>query len=288
VATVPHGWKVRTVQAGEHRVRVAFPPGRREKGSGIPVEVLHPRNENPCTVNNPAELVLMGANPMAGVYDALSTNEKLAFGRLGLGKRQIQTKADLAKARRMVNEATRLRNRLPNPGPASLSEDAEGARELAAEFKDHPSETYSVFDEPHIAAGDYARLGKFFGIAVKPEIGGVVQEISFASYEVLVIADPSGHPIHIIGPQELEESEIALFSTSTADPCLLGEGRGISYQAAKWHPEVSAGLRGKVKIYEHHFGAEGGRKPEVWYSRRMSRLVLRGGDYFVERRGIRN
>ncbi len=33
------------------------------KGSGQVVEVLHPREENPCPVRNPAELVLMGANP---------------------------------------------------------------------------------------------------------------------------------------------------------------------------------------------------------------------------------
>lgn len=66
VARVPAGWKVRTVKAGAHRVRVAFPPGRRQKGSGEVVQVLHPRRENPgCTaMKNPAELVLMGANPI--------------------------------------------------------------------------------------------------------------------------------------------------------------------------------------------------------------------------------
>src|SRR5713101_6842504 len=61
---VPRGWKVRTVKAGKHRVRVAFPPGRRQKGSGRLVSVLHPVGENPCELRstNPAELMVMSAN----------------------------------------------------------------------------------------------------------------------------------------------------------------------------------------------------------------------------------
>jgi hypothetical protein len=66
---VPSGWKVRTVKAGSHRVRVAFPPGRKQKGSGRLVSVLHPTSgsnpcANPCSLRaaNPAELMVMSAN----------------------------------------------------------------------------------------------------------------------------------------------------------------------------------------------------------------------------------
>jgi len=69
VSSVPGGWKVRTVKAGTHRVRVAFPPGRKQKGSGRLVSVLHPVSgsnpcANPCTMrsSNPAELMVMSAN----------------------------------------------------------------------------------------------------------------------------------------------------------------------------------------------------------------------------------
>lgn len=65
VAVTPHGYKVRTVARDGHRVRIAFPPGRRVAGSGQVVEVLHPRNENPCRLPNPSELVVMMANPSA-------------------------------------------------------------------------------------------------------------------------------------------------------------------------------------------------------------------------------
>jgi hypothetical protein len=65
VSAVPSGWKVRTVKHRDHRVRVAFPPGRRHVGSGRLVSILHPAGENPCSMrsSNPAELMIMGANP---------------------------------------------------------------------------------------------------------------------------------------------------------------------------------------------------------------------------------
>lgn len=66
VSAVPSGWKVRTIKHRDHRVRVAFPPGRKQTGSGRLVSILHPTGENPaCTMrsSNPAELMIMGANP---------------------------------------------------------------------------------------------------------------------------------------------------------------------------------------------------------------------------------
>jgi hypothetical protein len=71
VAKVPRGWHVRTVTQGDHEVRIAFPAGRRKTGSGHVVEILHPTHENPgvcpsrTRMQNPAELVLMGANPIS-------------------------------------------------------------------------------------------------------------------------------------------------------------------------------------------------------------------------------
>jgi hypothetical protein len=66
---VPRGYRVRSVKRGTHVVRIAFPPGRRKKGSGKVIEILHPKSEtNPsCIVsnqakNNPGELLIFG-NP---------------------------------------------------------------------------------------------------------------------------------------------------------------------------------------------------------------------------------
>lgn len=72
VQQTPRGWRVRTIVPGpqsQHEVRIAFPPGRRKKGSGRVVEILHPESErNPkCDISkkartNPGELLIFG-NP---------------------------------------------------------------------------------------------------------------------------------------------------------------------------------------------------------------------------------
>jgi hypothetical protein len=49
ISTPPKGWKVRTkTLPSGHLVRIAFPPGRRRKGSGEVVSILHPLGKNPC------------------------------------------------------------------------------------------------------------------------------------------------------------------------------------------------------------------------------------------------
>lgn len=93
VARVPRGWQVRTVTQGDHEVRIAFPPGRRRTGSGHVVEILHPQHENPsycpsrARMANPAELVLMGANPMGGDGERVELFQRYsAIGRKPIGK----------------------------------------------------------------------------------------------------------------------------------------------------------------------------------------------------------
>jgi hypothetical protein len=92
IAAVPSGWKVRTVTTPSgHRVRVAFPPGRRKTGSGRLVSILHPNRGpnpclNPCTLRsaNPQELMVMSANnPPRSRRNAETKYEVVALGRWG-------------------------------------------------------------------------------------------------------------------------------------------------------------------------------------------------------------
>jgi hypothetical protein len=68
LAEKPRGWRVRSKRSGEHVVRVAFPPGRKRRGSGKVIEVLHPKTNPTCEEgtcgprSNPAELVIF-TNP---------------------------------------------------------------------------------------------------------------------------------------------------------------------------------------------------------------------------------
>lgn len=298
VRSAPPGWKVRTVKAREHRVLVAFPPGQRETGSGVVVAVLHPRNENPhqCETRqkNPAELILMGANPIknSSPYDQLSRTERLAFGRMGLGKAQLQSASDIERARERVRANERFRNRLPNPGSgAAAPAPGEGARaqQLYQQFHESESTHYTVRDEPHIPSGDYTDLGEFLDIKVKPADGGPVQIISFENGDVRLICDASGRQLYLAGSgQDLDDASISIFTDDGADRVLLGKARMIAYRAVKWHREVPDGARGKDQPYEHRFGEDHGTEPDVWYLRSAQRLIIGRASYHVEGAGIVN
>jgi hypothetical protein len=293
VNPTPRGWKVRTVISNGHRVRLAFPPGRRQKGSGMVVQVLHPKFDNPCRALNPAELLLMGANPMrqsnlhgGGVYDSLKRDEKLALGRLGIGRAKIRNAADLSRAREILRETQqRIHNRLPNPGA-----EAAQARELYEDFHESPSEQYTVYHEPHVAAGDYTDLGKLVELQVKPTASGETQQVqllAFPGQDVRVICSPDGAQLHLVNGGEMLESEIRVFTAAEADHVELGECRGIVYRAVKWHDQAGS-ARGKSMEWEHRFGDEGGHPPRLLYDRGMRRLLLEGGTYKVIGLGIKN
>ena len=68
-AEAPRGWRVRSKHAGDHVLRVAFPPGRRRRGAGRLLEILHPKKNPACEngecaiAQNPAEELLIFGNP---------------------------------------------------------------------------------------------------------------------------------------------------------------------------------------------------------------------------------
>lgn len=266
---------------------------------------------NPSRRKNPAELVMLSANPVdrakqksardraaairgarfSNPYDKLSVSDRLAFGRLGLGKAQLQSKSDIARARKKVAEVNRFRNRLPNPGGLTSLEapQAEHARELREAFTQHDSDNYTVTTEPHIPAGDYALLGKLIALRVKPERGGQLQEISFPGKNICVISTANGRQIYFANDgQDLSAVEIGIFTASTSDRVELGECRSIVYEAAKWHEAVDASARGRKVEWEHQFGEDGGYPPKLFYLRSKERFALEGGSYHVEGAGIVN
>jgi hypothetical protein len=58
VSQVPPGFHVRTIRAGKHELRIAFPKGARKKGSGQIISILHPKREkNPQTCGGHLNLV---------------------------------------------------------------------------------------------------------------------------------------------------------------------------------------------------------------------------------------
>jgi hypothetical protein len=131
---------VRTVTQGEHEVRIAFPPGRREKGSGHVVEILHPTHENPgycpskTRMQNPAELVLMGANPSRG--DFFDESPEQTKKRLAKEGKKWTPKAVWkhyeSLRRKELRERKAADDRSKNP---TRSQRIRGARERSAEIR---------------------------------------------------------------------------------------------------------------------------------------------------------
>src|SRR5215469_5215243 len=62
IASAPRGWKIRTTTtAAGAQIRVAYPPGRRRRGSGRVISILHP---------NPEQIALFTETPTTKVYRA--------------------------------------------------------------------------------------------------------------------------------------------------------------------------------------------------------------------------
>ena len=96
VQQAPAGWKIKPIKhPSGHEVRLAFPPGKRKKGSGRVIEILHPHGENPESCSgpnrhsNPSEILIMGLgnprgregkkNPKVVTYDQAKAKQDKAI-----------------------------------------------------------------------------------------------------------------------------------------------------------------------------------------------------------------
>ncbi len=70
IAVPPAGTKVRTIHAGKHELRIAFPKGARKKGSGTLVSILHPRSEKNPSCGGVLQLAAADLSSIAIPVDA--------------------------------------------------------------------------------------------------------------------------------------------------------------------------------------------------------------------------
>lgn len=320
VATVPSGWKVRTVASGSHKIRVAFPPGRRQKGSGKLVSILHPRGENPMcgAMRNPAELVLMGANPtrrelqrgarerserirgarLNPMFNANFTeDEKMALGRLGIKWSAIQSKADVRRARKALKTMAQARRQFGNPhaaasGDMPISEQRERAAEIYSGFHAAPPENKIVLDEPHIPAGAYPELGLLISVGFKPTPKAqqpYEQNFVTEKENVHVIGNLDRDQIYFAGgDQKMSEKDLRFFGWQGENQFHLGTAVRIVYLARKYHEAVPASGRGELVEWVHDLGEETGEKPMLWYDAQHQRIFFKHGAYEIRDEGIVN
>lgn len=169
-----------------------------------------------------------------------------------------------------------VRERGLNPSAADLRETFVGA----------PANHYTVRDEPHMPAGDYAQLGELLALYVKPRAGSQVQQITFRrGARPLLLADETARQMYFAGGDQDVSSSLEVFGARDRGDgvYLLGELRRIDYKQRKEHvPDPD------VDEWRHELGEENGIRPELLFDLRRQRFLLEGGDYEVRAEGIVN
>lgn len=229
-------------------------------------------------------------NPMFNAN--FSEDEKLTLGRLGIKWTQIQTAADVRKARKALREAAKIRKRFGNP-TMPMAQQREQAAEIYSGFHAEAPQNKLVLEEPHIPAGAYPELGLLYQIYFKPTNPDAVEK-----FEKVYTSDKED--IHVIGTldreqiyfaggdQELDHKTLEFFGWKGEDRFRLGTARKIVYLARKYHEAVPKEGRGKLVEWIHTFGEETGAQPELWYDHGNSRLYLKRGEYEIKDEGIVN
>lgn len=302
-ASVPSGWKVRTVKEGKHRLRMAFPPGRKQEGGRL-VSILHPVGENPCTLRstNPAELMVMAANPPRRRNGTTYRVVAIARNHGADLTRDFATKAEARSFAAGVSKRDFFRPHVKslrtnpaelmilgaNPRVEVVHGDNPPVEEIAEEFSGTEVEFMDIYNEPHMPRGRYAYLGELLSLHIKPAAGGQVQKISFGAGKdaPIIVTDSTAKQIYFVaGNQDITDA-LAVFGAQSriGDSLLeLGVGRRIDYRARKEH--VADPDEDKWK---HDHGEENGTFPTVLFDTRNKKLLYEGGDYRIEGPWIRN
>jgi hypothetical protein len=311
VESVPKGWKVRTAKAGAHRIRLAFPPGKRQKGSGRLVSVLHPVSgpnpcSNPCTLRsaNPAELLVMGANPPR------KSRRWVVQWNDGYTSRPFEKKSEakalLAHHRKHDKRYGRvvpftgghgqnpaeLLVMAANPRVEVVHGDNPPVEEITEEFTGSEVKWLDVYNEPHIPRGRYAYLAKLYRLMIKPRAGGQVQKITFPEGDgaPLIVSDATGKQIYFVGGNQDITACLASFIDSPFLPIgagtetpAIGQARELHYLGIKHHIGDE-----DTEEWRHKHGEEDGALPTVLFDTRNKRLLYEGGNYRIEGPWIHN
>lgn len=240
-----------------------------------------------------------------GMYRAAQTTLPLGKGELltGFGPTRRAALHDLKKKMQAHNPMDLVvmganpahpnppREVVVHPGETITLKVNPSAEAIREEFTGREYEYSFISDEPHMKAGDYAKLGDLMGITYKPVSGGGVEAIGW--YEgaetmplheaakslrrltdapVLVSAENRRQLYFVAGNQDV--SPLGLEE--------LGEARTIVYRERKHFDDFT------LINYQHEFGEENGKRPTLYYDRGKNRLLLEGGDYEVRPEGIVN
>lgn len=312
VATAPQGGRVVSIpsRSGSHQLRIWYPSGRRTKGSGKLLEILHPHDENPsCAVSaaaslqNPSELVIFGlANP--GPTSGSKSE--------GAWQRFVDKLERMPKPIRDVidpplpGQPRRARGKNPQ---LDVSTDTRQAVELYSEFQGRDAREIVQLQESAEMRMDYTALGDLeylvtvmdfddeefeeFNESLVEAAGNidnadVPEESHILEFTpgdgVKLASSPNGGQLYCIGGNQDIGDFLDEYTDDPAgkDFIDLGYCLAVSYIAQKAQNNYkSAG-------YYHILGEETMDPPRLFYDKLKRRIFFTGGDYRVEAPGIIN
>lgn len=176
------------------------------------------------------------------------------------------------------------------------------ARQLAERF--HGREVESIVNvlENYSEPRNLAELGTLVELVVNPTNSRYEYPINFegqneedVKYQIRVCSDPKGQQIYFVGGSQdissviktINEDRDSMLNLEHKQFIILGNCVSIAYFTDKHHL-VGPKSQRYGTCYEHQFGEDNGVTPILAYDKRNKRLMLLGGSYTVEDRGIIN
>lgn len=165
-------------------------------------------------------------------------------------------------------------------GSARRNPSAESIREG---FIGAPARRVPTYNESGMPAGDYALLGKLLTLYVRPLAGGQILKIEGRG--VQVVSDETARQIWFVAGDQDVTAHLEQFGARPAGNGRyeLGEAVRIDYKQRKEHVPDPANDE-----WKHFFGEETDVRPRVFFDAINKRLLLEGGEYRIEARGIVN
>ena len=306
VAPAPRGWRTRTIVPGprsQHEVRIAFPPGRRKKGSGRVIEVLHPKDEkkNPtCKVTeqakkNPGELLIFGnpathrggrGNPDRSKQRAARDRaKKIRRARLNSGTKNHKPGCACFACKHQRGENTSYKRKRKAAGTRRLVTSARRRHQRNASEEQTAVQLYKSFHgkdpkeivEKHVSAAtrlEYAALGDLEYVKVITPLGQTAT-FDFEGDGVKLASSPDGKQLYAIGGNQNLASCIDKDSLEK-DFLDLGEAQEVQYLARKVHGDFHP------VSYYHQFGEKNGAKPQLMFDKLKKQIFFIGGEYYID------
>lgn len=280
ISTVPRGYKVRTktLPSGV-KLRLAFPPGRRQTGSGQLVSILHPNRSNHRGTEAQRNI---GKTATIEQVEAKQT-KAVNFLRDVVGD---DDKADEIEALSPEEYAERKKLTISNPKnrkseignrKSKNPDDTAGDREMFETFHGQQPREIIRVQENDIGADTYTALGDLW--EMKLNCNGENYKLEFAGCHVKLCSSADGRQLYTVGGDQ-NLSNCLPKGAPDKEFVSLGIVKKISYVTRKKFDKF------QESVYEHKFGEEGGEPPWAFYARTQKRIFIVDGTYKVEAPGI--